>query len=123
MGLGETAHTVIEDSGTLSVCKPSESNLPLSEYDDSKTAEREGKVMPKLWHFMEQDCRSAQKKTLCSQETTVGIPHYHLGSAPSASKCKPKAHVYVMTHTGTTVNVFATWSQTFYFTSGRAFWK
>lgn len=35
--------------------------------------------MLKLWQFMEQDCCSTQKKTLRSQETAAGIPHYHLG--------------------------------------------
>jgi len=53
----------------------------------------------------------------------VGMPHHHPGSAPSASKCKPKAHVHVMTYASTTVNIFAARSQTFYLTSGRAFWK
>lgn len=42
--LGETVHIVSQDSGTHSVCKPKESHLPLSEYNDSKTAEREEKV-------------------------------------------------------------------------------
>lgn len=38
-----------------------------SEYDDSKTAERAGKVMVKMWHFMGHNCRSNQKKTLHSR--------------------------------------------------------
>lgn len=116
MGLGEITHTVIQNSGTLCICKPSKSNLRLSEYDDSKQREKEKwcSSCGSLWsRTVAQPKRklSALKKQLQGYHTTTR------GSAPSASKCKPKAHVYVMIYTSTTVNIFATWLQTFYFIS------
>lgn len=74
MGLGETARTVIQDSGTLCLClSPAKAicHSPLDnspEHNDSKTAQREQKVMLKLCQFAELECCSAQKKTAIKKQ-------------------------------------------------------